>query len=155
LKKRKATSVSMNNINSSYSIMVWILFAFFSLLFMFSPYQRGLFFHTDFFNISLAMQALFLFSLMALFPIVREQVQKQWKLFLFLFAIPFAYTVAFWYSYVPSTATYTALQWFSYALLFFLLLMWMAVEERSKDWLWLLSWGTMLWVTALVFLVHF
>lgn len=156
MKRKKANaSIHLNKNNSTYSLMAWISFALFALLFLISPYQRGLFFDTDYFSISMAIHALFLLSLVLLFPVVKEQVIQQSKMLLVLFAVPLIYTLSFWYSYLPSAAAYEALQWFSYALLFFMLLVWMAAEERLKEWLWLLAWGTMLWITGLVFLVHF
>jgi O-antigen ligase len=149
MKRQQKNKLPLSD-NSTY---IFILFVVFSLIFAISPYFRGLFFVQNYYWISLFIQVIFLVTTLLFFKQFRNWIISNWKLFILLFGIGLMYTLSYFGSSSPYLATNELLKWISYITLFIILCIWIQINKRIIDGLWLLCWLTMLWVVGIVFLV--
>jgi tetratricopeptide (TPR) repeat protein len=128
------------------------LFSLFALVFTISPYFRGLFFSENYYWVGLMIQLLFLGTMIVNFNGCKEMLVSQWRATIPLFFIPLFYSIAYLYSASPYYAANETLQWFSYAIVFVMLVMWMIQQSFIKEGVWVLCWVTLAWIVGLVFL---
>jgi tetratricopeptide (TPR) repeat protein len=150
LKKQqvKATGVQFND-----TFTATLLFILFSMLFVVSPYFRGLFFHEDYYWVSFIIQLLLLLTILLNMKLVKELLVSNKAVFVLVGSIVFFYTLSYWYSSSPFYAANESLLWFSYMAVFLMLWIWSTIYSSIKDWVWLLCWITLIWIVGLVFLV--
>lgn len=130
-----------------------VLFVAFAVLFIVSPYFRGLMFAENYVVAGLIIQLLFACTLLCYFRQSKAMVNAHWKLLLIGGFIPLIYTIAYWYSASPFHAADGALRWFIAFSLFFMLGVWQSVQQEIKEWLWIMCWATVSWMVLLVLLV--
>jgi O-antigen ligase/tetratricopeptide (TPR) repeat protein len=132
-------------------VYVFILLGVFSLIFLISPYFRGLFFHENYYWVSLLIHVLFLSTLALNFRKAKETLSSNKSLIGVMLAIPLIYTFSYWYSISPFYASNEAIDWFSYTVIFFMMLIWISTYNNSKNCLMILCWATLAWIVGLVF----
>jgi tetratricopeptide (TPR) repeat protein len=149
MKKQEKNQLPLSD-DSTYII---ILFVIFSLIFAISPYFRGLFFVENYYWVSLFIQVIFLVTTLLFLKQLRNWIISNWKIFILLFGIGLMYTLSYFGSSSPYLATNELLKWISYIAIFIMLCIWIQINKRISDGLWLLCWLTMLWIVGFVFLV--
>jgi O-antigen ligase/tetratricopeptide (TPR) repeat protein len=140
-------------LHSNKSIYTIIYFTIFSLVFVISPYYRGLFFTENYYWVSLFLHVLLLATTVLYFNQLKSWIIVNWKIFSLLLGIGLVYLLSYIGSYVPYLARNELLQWVSYIALFIFLSVWVQSNKRISEGLWLLCWLTMLWIVGFVFLV--
>jgi tetratricopeptide (TPR) repeat protein len=150
LKKQqvKATGVQFNH-----AFTVTLMFILFSMLFVISPYFRGLFFREDYYWVSFFIQVLLLLTIVLNIKLVKELIVSNKTLFVLLWGLVFFYTLSYWYSSSPFHASNESLLWFSYVAVFLMLWIWSTNYSPIKEWVWFICWITLIWIVGLVFLV--
>lgn len=138
---------------SNYSLSTIVLLILFSVIFLISPFFRGLFFYENYYWVSLLIQLLFLLTIILNMKQTKELLVSNKTLFVLIGSIVFFYTLSYWYSASSFYAASESLQWFSYIAVFVMLWMWSTIYSPIKEWVWFLCWITLIWIVGLVFLV--
>lgn len=138
---------------SNYSLSTIVLLILFSVIFLISPFFRGLFFYENYYWVSLLIQLLFLLTIILNMKQTKELLVSNKTLFVLIGSIVFFYTLSYWYSASSFYAASESLQWFSYITVFVMLWVWSTIYSPIKEWVWLLCWITLIWIVGLVFLV--
>lgn len=138
---------------SNYSLSTIVLLILFSVIFLISPFFRGLFFYENYYWVSLLIQLLFLLTIILNMKQTKELLVSNKTLFVLIGSIVFFYTLSYWYSASSFYAASESLQWFSYITVFVMLWIWSTIYSPIKEWVWFLCWITLIWIVGLVFLV--
>lgn len=144
-----------NTIDANKQWAMISLFSLYVMTFMISPYFRGLFFHIDYYWVSILIHVCFLLTAAVFYKELIAFTREKGAMIALALAMPLIYGLSFFYSASPYEASNEALQWFSYAVLFIALLFWQSMLPKLREWLWLLGWITMSLLIALVYLAAF
>lgn len=131
--------------------MAWFIFIVLSIIFIFSPYEQGLYFDTDFYSYQLLILVLFSFLF------IRLVLYKEWNTlanFSFIFIIPLCYFIATFYAVSPQGAWDSFLRSTTYCA-FFLLLIWSTKKEKINKLLPIIFQVTGIWIAIYMILVNF
>ncbi|MBY0097281.1 O-antigen ligase family protein [Mesobacillus maritimus] len=127
--------------------MQWFVFIFLAAIFIFSPYERGLYFTDDFYGLSILISVLYILYFLS--SLIRKEgfgAKRTWIILLLplcnLISIPFAET--------PRGAWETASKWITYAV-FFLLLYWVSHNHKIKKWMPFVFQLTGIWLSFFMF----
>lgn len=142
--------ISKNDRSKDFVLIAIIAFAFF---FVNSPYYQALFFENTFYKASVFIQVLFLLTIIISFKEMKAFILDYWKLMVFIIVIPTLYAFTYWYGITPLNAANEALRWFTYLLVFMLLIIWFSIFSWLKEWFWGLCWLTIFWIVGFVYLV--
>ncbi|KAB7664811.1 O-antigen ligase family protein [Bacillus sp. B1-b2] len=123
--------------------MQWFTFIILAILFMVSPYYRGLYFTADFYGVSLFIFALFivLFGRWIMYKEV-HLLKEVWVVLL----IPLCFLIPLPFAESPRGALDVVLKWTCYSA-FFLLLYWTTVHMSIKKWVPVIFQLTGIWLT--------
>ncbi|WP_058308586.1 O-antigen ligase family protein [Gracilibacillus massiliensis] len=98
--------------------MHWFIFLFVSLIFLFSPYQKGLYFDSDFYSLHILISALTILLILTAF---RFRETLAWKDIHIIILIPILYMISITYAVYINGAFAMFFKWTSYISLFYLL----------------------------------
>ncbi|WP_134683459.1 O-antigen ligase family protein [Brevibacillus migulae] len=104
-------------------MMTWITVSILSVLFLYTPYLRGLFFDSDMYLTEVIVALVFLACAIYRYT-KKELVQHNSNIYLILFIVPFTYIISLTHSETFSGAIENVLRWITYSALF-LMLLWM------------------------------
>lgn len=136
--------------------VVIFLFLLYSLIFLVSPYFRGLFFNENYYYVNILLQVVFLSSTIFLYKPFLEYIQNQLSIALLSLFAMCTYIVSYFISVAPSLAANEMLRWISYLLVFLMLSMWLSRDpEKFREWLWYVWVLAVVWITGFVYLVDF
>ncbi|UOQ86761.1 O-antigen ligase family protein [Gracilibacillus salinarum] len=107
--------------------MVWILWAFLSIIMVTTPFQNGLYFDTDFYPIHVMIYCM---MLGLIFHLIRTNQLAVWRSFAFLLVIPLCYLVSLIQAVHPQGAFDMLFRWTMY-ISFFLLLIWCMNKRQA------------------------
>ena len=105
-----------------------IVFILLSVLFLFTPFMKGLYFDQDFYSIQLIVIGCFLFVLLYLL-LRRERLAITYPLVIVI--LPLLLFISYFYSATPLGAMNQFLRWAAYCC-FFLLVLYVVQEEKYK-----------------------
>ncbi len=124
-----------------------IIFVLTSLIFIITPYQKGLFFDEDFYLIHVMMGLIFL-------PILISSIRGKtriWTGYYLIFLIPVTYYISFLFAESPDRAMENILRWITYAI-FFLIILYISQEQNLKKYTHFVIYVTGLWIAVHAFL---
>lgn len=156
MKTIKRPSLSQNKITMSRTRSIIILVTLYSLIFLVSPYFRGLFFNENYYYVNILLQVVFLGSVIFLYKPFIEYIQNQLTIALLSFLAICTYILSYLSSVAPSLAANEMLRWISYLLVFLMLSVWLSRDkENVRKWLWYVWVLAVVWITGFVYLVDF
>lgn len=111
--------------------MYWFIFSVLSLIFIISPYDRGLYFITDLYGFTITLTVLLLVIIIRLFL-----YKEQWdmKVVGVAFLMPLCYLLPLPGAVSPQGAGEELIRWTTY-FSFFVLLYWVTAKQEIKRWL--------------------
>lgn len=111
--------------------MKWFFFAFLIIIFIGTPFQKGLYFSTDLYGVSFVVTIVFTVFLVVTF------LTKEWKsikpLF-FLFLLPLLHFIHLPIAVSPEGAWNEIIRWTTYVC-FFVILYWVSLDLKIQKWL--------------------
>ncbi|MFY0544187.1 O-antigen ligase family protein [Brevibacillus sp. H7] len=110
------------------SNIAYVAFSIVSIIFLYTPYLRGLFFDADFYFIELVVDATFIIYSVWLF--VTNRI-KSYELYWIVFLIPFIHFLSFFGSETAKGALDNLFRWTAYSS-FFIVLIWIQANDGSK-----------------------
>lgn len=111
--------------------MQWFIFIVMTILFIVTPYQKGLYFMDGFYSIALIILALFLLLFLRLILFKEVNLIKKGYIVVLL---PLSYLLSIPFAESPAGAWDSLIRWTTYAA-FFLLLYWSSLQTNIKKWL--------------------
>lgn len=111
--------------------MHWIIFILIAGIFIFAPYQRGLFFDNDLYLLEVLIMISFVTWIV--YSFFNKNVKIEPKYYL-VFLVPLMYTIAFLFAESPKDNFDNLLRWLTYAS-FFILLVWLQSYRNLERWL--------------------
>lgn len=124
-----------------------IIFVLTSLIFIITPYQKGLFFDEDFYLIHVLIGLIFI-------PILIFSMRGKTKFltgYYFIFLIPMTYYVSFFFAESPDRAMENILRWITYVV-FFLIILYISQNNNLKKSIHIVIYFTGLWISLHAFL---
>lgn len=131
--------------------MHWFTFIVLSIIFIASPYSKGLYFISDFYGISIII------GILAFIVILRILLYKEsWKMKTvgLVFLLPISYLLPLYNAVSVQEAGETVIRWITYALFFFTLY-WATNKEDIKRWMPIVLQVTGIWMSIYMLLVTF
>lgn len=111
--------------------MHWFMFGILALLFLFTPYNQGLYFINDFYSISLIL--LFLFIILYVRLLLYKEID-QIKTVQIVLLLPLCYLLSIFVAESPESSWNMLIRWMTYTS-FFLLLYWSTQQMKVKKWM--------------------
>ncbi len=110
-------------------LVKWGLFAALALLFLCTPYLRGLFFDTDFYLTEVSLILLFLITALWM---IRKNQQYEHLIYLIVFFIPLTHVLSLLGAETPMGALDNLFRWLTYAILFIMLIWLRQIDHNDK-----------------------
>ena len=123
--------------------MRWFTFVILALLFILTPYQKGLYFAKDFYPISIFVLTLFL-VLFLRWILYKEVAQLNYVIIILL--LPLCYLLPLFFAESPRGAWDSMIRWTTYTA-FFLGLYWATLSHEIKKWMPIIFSFTGLWIS--------
>ncbi|MCA1031411.1 O-antigen ligase family protein [Bacillus timonensis] len=131
--------------------MKWFTFLALAFMFIFSPYQIGLYFNSSIYSLSILLFALYFMVFITL--VVKKELSSIGKLS-FLLLLPLCYLFPLFTAENPQGAWDSFLQWVTFPV-FMLLLYWVGLERKINGWLPLVFQVTGIWISFFSIFVYF
>jgi tetratricopeptide (TPR) repeat protein len=129
--------------------MHWFTFIVLSIIFIVSPYSKGLYFMADFYGVSLIIVILSVIVLLRIFL-----YKEPWnvKMMAIVFLLPLSYILPLPISVSVQEAGETAIRWITYAVFFFILY-WATTKEEIRKWMPIVFQITGVWISIYMLFV--
>jgi tetratricopeptide (TPR) repeat protein len=131
--------------------MHWFIFISLTILFVLTPYQKGLYFNSDIYGFHIIIGTLFLLMIIRLF--IKKEVPELKKVFIILL-LPLCYLISLMVAETPKGAWDTLLRWVTYSA-FFLLLYWTSLKPKIKILSPMFFQFTGVWITFFMLLSYY
>jgi tetratricopeptide (TPR) repeat protein len=131
--------------------MHWFVFIFLSILFLITPYFKGLYFDTDIYSIHMLIGVLFLLMLSRL--IFKKEINELKSAYIVLL-LPASYLLSFFIAESPKGAIDSLLRWITYSA-FFLMLYWVSLRSKINRLLPLVFHVTGIWITVFMLAAYY
>ncbi|WP_404429309.1 O-antigen ligase family protein [Sutcliffiella horikoshii] len=123
-------------------MMKWFFFSIIALIFLWTPYERGLYFNYDFYSIALILLSLFIVL------VVRIMVRNEWREIVPvfpLFIVPIFFLISMINAQNPQGAMDSFINWVAYVS-FAAILFWSTFNHDSRKYLPLIFQSTAIWI---------
>lgn len=123
--------------------MKWFFFSILSVIFLWTPYQRGLYFNYDLYSVALILLSLFIVL------VIRVVVRNEWEAIVPvfpLFILPFFFLISMINAKNPQGAMDSVINWIAYVS-FAAILFWSTNNHKSRKYLPLIFQSTAIWIT--------